>query len=55
VLFCGALLQAMVASRWSLARAAWVFASSLIPFGTFLADGSLKREDEQLQLRSTAG
>ncbi len=46
VLFCAALLQAMVAARWSMLRAAVVFASSLIPFGTFVIDRHLRREDE---------
>ncbi|MEZ4271232.1 MAG: DUF3817 domain-containing protein [Myxococcota bacterium] len=49
ILFCFALLQAMLAARWSLLRAGVVFASSLIPFGTFLIDGQLKREDEVLR------
>lgn len=46
VLFCAALLQAMVTARWSILRGAVVFASSLVPFGTFVIDGRLKREDD---------
>ncbi len=46
VLFCAALVQAMAAARWSIVRAGLVFASSLVPFGTFFIDGRLKREDE---------
>ena len=46
ILFCVALLQAMLAARWSILRASVVFVSSLIPFGTFVIDGQLKREDE---------
>jgi integral membrane protein len=49
VLFCGALLQAMIAARWSLLRAGIVFASSLVPFGTFFIDGRLKREADALR------
>jgi integral membrane protein len=38
VVFCGALLHAMVSARWSLSRAAAVFISALLPFGPFLLD-----------------
>ena len=48
VLFCVALVQAMIAARWSMLRAIIVFASSLVPFGTFFIDARLKREDEAL-------
>ena len=48
ILFCVALFQAMLAARWSLLRASVVFASSLVPFGTFVIDGRLKQEDEAL-------
>jgi integral membrane protein len=44
VLFCLALLHAMLLARWSLLRGALVFASSLVPFGTFAIDSRLKRE-----------
>jgi len=46
VLFCAALLRAMVTARWSMLRAGVVFASSLVPCGTFLIDARLRREDE---------
>jgi integral membrane protein len=46
LLFCAALLRAMLAARWSMLWAGVVFASSLVPFGTFLIDGRLRREDE---------
>lgn len=46
VAFCAALFHAMLAARWSILRAAGVFVASLVPFGTFLIDGRLKREDE---------
>jgi integral membrane protein len=48
ILFCAALAHAMVVARWSMARGGLVFASSLVPFGTFAIDGRLKREDEAL-------
>ena len=47
VLFCLALLGAMRAHRWSLARAAWVFVAALVPFGTCAIDGRLRREDAE--------
>jgi integral membrane protein len=46
LLFCAALFWAMKAARWSMLWAGVVFASSLVPFGTFVIDGYLKREDE---------
>ena len=48
LLFCAALVQAMVVARWSVLRGGVVFTSSLIPFGTFVINGWLKREDERL-------
>jgi hypothetical protein len=41
----------MLVARWSLLRAAGVFVAALLPFGTFVIDGRLRREDEALQLR----
>ena len=55
LLFCGVLLQTMLAVRWSIARAGVVFASSLVPFGTFVIDKSLRREDEALLRSRTNG
>jgi len=46
LLFCAALGWAFLVTRLSLALAAVVFVSSLVPFGTFLVDGRLRREDE---------
>jgi len=51
VLFCAALVQAMVAARWSMVRGGVVFASSIVPFGTFAIDGRLKQEDAVLRGR----
>jgi integral membrane protein len=42
--FCAALLHVMIVARWSLLRGLVVFASSLVPCGTFLMDPSLRRE-----------
>ena len=49
VLFCVALAHAMVAARWSIVRAGAVFVASLVPFGTLVIDGRLKREEEALR------
>jgi integral membrane protein len=46
VAFCGALLRAAIACEWPLRRSSLAFISSLVPFGTFLFDRSLKREIE---------
>lgn len=51
VLFVGyvlALLHVWVARRWSLGRAVLAFVVSLLPFGTFLFDKSLRREEQAL-------
>ncbi|MDQ4141426.1 MAG: DUF3817 domain-containing protein [Bacteroidota bacterium] len=46
VLFGLALLHVWVARRWSFGRALLAFLASLIPFGTFIFDRSLKREEQ---------
>lgn len=47
LLFCLALFQAMMEERWTIFKAAGPFIASLIPFGPFLIDGRLRREDEE--------
>lgn len=47
VAFCYVLLQTMISRGWSIMKAAGVFAAAVVPFGPFLIDGRLKREDEQ--------
>jgi integral membrane protein len=42
VLFCVALLRAMVEARWPFARAALLFIAALLPFGPFLVDRKLR-------------
>ena len=44
VLFVGALFRVAVERGWSPKRWLLAFASSLVPFGTFVFDRSLKRE-----------
>ena len=47
--FSGVLLNAKDAAGWDLMKAGGVLIAALIPFGPFVIDGSLKREDEALQ------
>ena len=49
ILFCVALVRAWTAARFSWVFAAQVFASAIIPFGTFYMDGPLRREDNLLR------
>ncbi len=48
VLFVLALAWAAFARKWSLAKIAEGFIASLYPFGTFIFDRKLKREESQL-------
>jgi integral membrane protein len=42
IVFCAALLRAVVAARWPLARGAIVFGAALLPFGPFVIDRRLR-------------
>ena len=42
--FCWALARAAIACEWPFRRSLLAFVSSLLPFGTFVFDRSLKRE-----------
>lgn len=46
VAFCVTLAHAAFARRWSLVRIVIAFVSSLVPFGTFVFDRSLRAEEE---------
>ncbi len=46
VLYCLALLHVWIARRWSFGRAVLAFIVSLLPFGTFIFDKSLRREEQ---------
>ena len=48
IVFGICLLAAWARHRWPIARPALVFLSSLVPFGAFLMDRSLKREQQAL-------
>lgn len=45
VLFVAAIVLGKVYLKWSLLRSIWAFAASLIPFGTFILDAQLKKEE----------
>lgn len=45
VAFVVSLLEVMFKYRWTLVRSAYVFASSLVPFGTFVIDYTLLRKN----------
>lgn len=46
VLYGIALLHVWIDRRWSLGRAFLAFIASLVPFGTFIFDKSLRREEQ---------
>jgi integral membrane protein len=48
VLFILALAEAAAAHRWSLVRVVGAFIASLLPFGTFVLDARLRREEQAL-------
>lgn len=54
VIFGLALLQAMLAAKWSIGRAAVVFIGALLPFGPFVLDRRMK-EYEAEYLRGSEG
>ena len=46
---CAALLSAKRVARWTLQQAGRVVVAALLPFGPFVIDGWLRREDAALQ------
>lgn len=47
VLFLFALMEVAIAYRWSPARVLGALGASLLPFGTFVLDARLRREESQ--------
>ena len=47
--FCGVLLNAKDAAGWDLKKAGRILMAALLPFGPFVIDASLRREDEALK------
>ncbi|WP_026462097.1 DUF3817 domain-containing protein [Adhaeribacter aquaticus] len=48
VLFCLALLQVWVLRKWSFLKVVGAFVASLLPFGTFILDKRLRKEEQTL-------
>jgi integral membrane protein len=46
VAFVVALARAALARSWPVTRSAWMFVSSLVPFGMLILDRALRRELE---------
>ncbi len=51
IAFCFALLFALIEHGWTLKRGAGFFIASLLPFGTLVMDGQLRREQAALPSR----
>ncbi len=49
--FCIALTQAHQDAKWSPWRSGTVLLAALLPFGPFVVDGKLRREDDDLRKR----
>jgi len=45
VLFCLLLLHVWIDRRWSIVKAIMAFIASLVPFGTFVLDRTLRKEE----------
>jgi integral membrane protein len=49
IAFCIALTQAREAAKWDSRRTGIVLIAGLLPFGPFVIDGRLRKENETLQ------
>ena len=49
ITFCIALTQAHQEAKWTVWRTGGVLIAALLPFGPFVIDGRLRREDETLR------
>jgi integral membrane protein len=50
VLFCLALLQVWIKYKWSFTKALVAFIAALLPFGTFVLDRKLRKEEARRSL-----
>ena len=50
ITFCIALTHAHQEAKWTVWRTGGVLIAALLPFGPFVIDGRLRKEDEALQL-----
>ena len=55
VLYVFAVAHAWITARWPVRRALALLLASLVPFGTFLTDPRLKREQQAAQALATRG
>ncbi len=53
--FCLALLMAMMEYEWPLKRAIFLFVAAVLPFGPFLVDKGLKREQAERAAEAASG
>ncbi|MDL5055214.1 DUF3817 domain-containing protein [Oscillatoria laete-virens NRMC-F 0139] len=49
IIFCFCLLHTWLTVKWPLTKAAKVFIAALLPFGPFILDHGLKREEQATQ------
>lgn len=47
VLYVLSAAEATIARRWRLPRVLWVLAAAFVPFGTFVLDAQLRREEQE--------
>ena len=52
VAFCATLLHVWIDRKWSFLKTVLAFVSSLLPFGTFVLDRSLRKEDSAVTVRA---
>lgn len=52
IVFCLSLAQTFFVAKWPLARAALVFAASIIPFATFVVDRRMPAYEAEFQNRT---
>lgn len=51
VLYIGALLHAALVNKWSLVKVALGFVASVVPFGTFIFDAKVVKQEAAKQVR----
>ncbi len=51
VLYLFTLMEAAIALRWNIVRVLMAFGASLVPFGNFLLDARLRREEQEAQVQ----
>ena len=49
VLFVTAIVLGKIYLKWTMGRSIWAFVASLLPFGTFVLDAQLKKEEDLMQ------